>query len=199
MDQIRTGELIRGLRKEHHLTQKQLAVRLHVSDKAISKWETGKGCPDISLLMMLADQFQVNLETLLTGEISEKESETGNMKKMKFYVCPDCGNILTSASDTDISCCGKKLFPLEQRKAEEPDVLHMEVIDGEWYITSEHEMTKEHYIAFVAFLTDNMLIMSRQYPEWNLQARMPLYTRGRLLWYCTECGLQYKDIRPSKK
>ena len=121
------------------------------------------------------------------------------MKKTKIYACQDCGNILTSASDADISCCGKKLFPLEPRKAEASETLQMEEVDGEWYITSNHEMTKSHYIAFVAFLTDNILILSRQYPEWNLQVRMPHYARGRLLWYCTKCGLLYKDIRPVNK
>lgn len=118
MDQIKTGELIRSLRTKNKLTQKQLAEQINVSDKAVSKWETGKGCPDISLLTELAAVFQMDLQTILNGEIDQKESETGNMKKMKFYVCPDCGNVITSTSEANISCCGKKcpLLKLEKQK-----------------------------------------------------------------------------------
>lgn len=135
MDQIKTGELIRSLRIKNKLTQKQLAEQINVSDKAVSKWETGKGCPDISLLTELAEVFQVDLQAILKGEINQKESETGNMKKLKFYVCPDCGNVITSTSEANISCCGKKLVALEARKAEENEKLSIEDMHGEWYIS----------------------------------------------------------------
>ncbi|WP_242823107.1 helix-turn-helix domain-containing protein [Ruminococcus flavefaciens] len=86
MDQIRTGELIRRLRMEMKLTQKELAEKLSVSDKAVSKWESGKGCPDISLLYGLAEIFGTDINVLLSGELEKNESEKGNMKKLRFYI-----------------------------------------------------------------------------------------------------------------
>lgn len=200
MDQIKTGELIRSLRIKNKLTQKQLAEQINVSDKAVSKWETGKGCPDISLLTELAEVFQVDLQAILKGEINQKESETGNMKKLKFYVCPDCGNVITSTSEANISCCGKKLVALEARKAEENEKLSIEDMHGEWYISSNHSMTKEHYISFVAYVNESTAMIFKQYPEWNLQLSLPLYRSGRIIWYCTKCGLLYQDIkRPNSR
>lgn len=193
MDPIKTGQLIRQFRMQLGLTQRELAEMLHVTDKTVSKWETGGGCPDISLLRELSGVLGVSMETLLRGERTEQE-DTGNMKKLRFYVCPDCGNILTSSADAQVHCCGKHLTPLTPKKAEEADFLRMEAVDGEWYITSDHAMTKEDYIAFVAFLTDSQLILSRQYPEWSLQVRMPYIARGRLLWYSTDQGLLYREI-----
>ena len=194
MDPIKTGRLIRQLRTGQGLTQRALADRLHVTDKTVSKWETGGGCPDISLLRELAGVLGVSMETLLRGEISGQE-DNGNMKKLQFYICPECGNILTSSAEADVHCCGRRLEALTPEKAEEQDMLHMEAADGEWFITAEHPMTKENYIAFVAFLTDSQLLLSRQYPEWSLQVRMPYSARGRLLWYSTDKGLLYRDIR----
>lgn len=195
MDQIKIGELIRLLRTKNKLTQKQLAEQINVSDKAVSKWETGKGCPDISLLTELAAVFQIDLQTILNGKIDQKESETGNMKKMRFYVCPGCGNVITSTSEANISCCGKKLTALEARKAEENEKLSIEDMHGEWYISSKHSMTKVHYISFVAYVNDSTAMIFKQYPEWNLQISLPFYRTGRIIWYCTKCGLLYQDIR----
>ena len=199
MDQIKTGELIRRFRTELNLTQKQLAERINVSDKAVSKWERGNGCPDVSLLSALAEVFGTDVQVLLSGEIDKNESEKGNMKKIKFYVCSKCGNIITSTSEAAVTCCGNKLTPAEPRKAEESEMLKIEDIGGEWYISSDHEMTKEHYITFAAYVSDSSIMMFKQYPEWNLQFNLPMYRTGRLMWYCTKCGLLYQDIRPKRK
>lgn len=104
------------------------------------------------------------------------------------------GNIITSISDTGVSCCGKKLKMLNPEKAEENSRLSVEVIENEYFISSDHEMTREHYISFVAFLTGDTLILRKQYPEWNLQTRLPFFAHGRLIWYCTRHGLFYQDI-----
>ena len=194
MDQVRTGRLIRRLRISSGLTQKQLAERINVSDKAVSKWECGNGCPDISLLTELAEVFGTDVRTLLSGEIIKNESEKGNMKALRFYVCGDCGNILTSSSEATVSCCGKTLSPLETKEASEAEKLSVTEMDGEWYITSAHEMTKEHHIRFVAHLSDSSLTLCRQYPEWDLQLRLPLYRTGKLVWYCTKCGLFSQEL-----
>ena len=195
MDQIKTGALIRQLRLEAGLTQRQLAEKVNVSDKAVSKWECGNGTPDVSLLTTLAEVFGTDVNTLLSGSKDINESEKGDMKKIRFYVCKDCGGIMTSTSEASVSCCGNRLSPIVPQKADGDDVLKTEVIDGELFVTSEHEMTKQHYISFVAYVCDSTVMRFRQYPEWKMQARLPLVRMGRLIWYCTEHGAFYQDIR----
>ena len=194
MDQIKTGRLIRQRRTALGLTQDQLAQKLHVSDKAVSKWENGNGCPDLSLLGELSEIFGTDIETLLSGEINKNEMENGDMKKLRFYVCRDCGNIITATSDAAVSCCGNKLTALEPRPANDNERLRVEDIGGEWYITSDHEMTKEHHISFAAYLSDSSLMMFRQYPEWAVNINMPVVRFGRLVWYCNKCGLLYQEL-----
>lgn len=194
MDQVKTGELIRHMRTQLGLTQKQLAKRINVSDKAVSKWECGNGCPDISLLGELARVFGTEVGVLLSGEIDKNESEKGDMKKIRFYVCKDCENIVTAASDAAVTCCGSRLYALEARKAEPDEQLNIQDIGGEWYITSDHEMTKQHHISFVAYVSDSSVSVFRQYPEWSLQIHLPMYRSGRLVWYCAKCGLLYQNI-----
>ena len=183
MDQVKKGALIKQLRISCGLTQKQLAESLNVSDKAVSKWECGNGCPDVSLLSELSEIFGTDVQTLLSGRIDKNESEKGNMKKLKFYVCSECGNIITATSEAAVTCCGNKLAPLEPVKAEGADMLSTEDLGGEWFISSDHEMKKEHYISFVAYVTDSSAMVFKQYPEWNLQVTLPFYKSGRLVWY----------------
>ena len=199
MDPIKTGALIRQLRTARGLTQRQLAEQLHVSDKAVSKWECGNGCPDISLLTELAALFGTDMQVLLSGELRQNEKEKSNMKKTKFYVCRTCGNIITAASGADVTCCGSRLSALEPRKAEPDEMLRLADVGGEWYVTAEHPMTKEHYISFAAYVTDSSVMLFRQYPEWDFQFTMPMYRSGRLVWYCTACGFLYQDIRPERR
>lgn len=194
MDNIKIGRLIYKLRIEKGLTQLQLAERMNISDKTVSKWERGLGCPDVSLLPELSDIFNVDLSEMLSGKLIENDIQGGNMKRIKFYVCPNCGNVLTALSDTSISCCGKKLMPLELKKAEDNDKLSVEIIENDYFISADHEMTREHYISFVAFISADTLIMRKQYPEWNLQVRIPRISHGRLVWYCTQHGLFYQSI-----
>ena len=199
MDQMKTGRLIKRFRTEKGLTQKQLADIINVSDKTVSKWECGNGCPDVSLLSALSDIFGIDVQVLLTGKIDINEKEKGNMKKLKFYVCGDCGNIITATSDVAVTCCGNKLSALEAKKADREDQLKIEDIGGELYITSDHEMTKEHYISFAAYVSDSSVMIFKQYPEWGVNITLPVYRSGRLVWYCNRCGLLYQDIRPKRK
>lgn len=187
MDQIKTGELIRILRTQKGLTQKALAEAVGVGDKAVSKWERGLGCPDVSLLPELSRVLGVGLEALLSGALDTNDQERGNMKKMKFYVCPDCGNFIAAATEAGVSCCGRTLLPLEPQKPEEP--LSVEKIDDSWFVSSPHPMTKDHYVSFAALLTGDTLFLRRLYPEWDLQTRIPAFGHGILLWYCTQHGL----------
>lgn len=194
MDNEKIGKLIYGLRKERNMTQLQLAEILHISDKTVSKWERGQGCPDISLLVDLSCVLGVDMEKLLSGRLEANEERGGNMKKLNFYVCPECGNVITAMTEAGISCCGKKLQPLEAVKAPDEERLLVENIENDYYISSDHPMLKEHYISFVALLTGDTLTLKKQYPEWDLQVRIPGRTHGKLIWYCTEHGLFYQLV-----
>ncbi len=192
MDCDKMGALIRTLRRARGLTQRQMADMLLVSDKAVSKWERGMGCPDVSLLPGLTELLGVRPEALLAGRLDANDPLGGNMKKLKFYVCPDCGNVITAAAEAAVCCCGKKLTPLTPARAEQP--LSVESVENERFISSEHEMSKAHYISFVAFLTGDTLLLRKLYPEWDLQTRLPALGHGTLLWYCTRHGLFYQLV-----
>ena len=181
-------------RKERNMTQLQLAEILHISDKTVSKWERGQGCPDISLLVDLSCVLGVDMEKLLSGRLEANEERGGNMNKLNFYVCPECGNVITAMTEAGISCCGKKLQPLEAVKAPDEERLLVENIENDYYISSDHPMLKERYISFVALLTGDTLTLKKQYPEWDLQVRIPGRTHGKLIWYCTEHGLFYQLV-----
>lgn len=192
MENERIGNIIKALRIEKKLTQKQLADKLGISDKAVSKWERGLGAPDISLIRELSDLLDVNISNLLSGDLSRNDFFGGNMKKTKYYICPDCKNIVISTGNAEVSCCGKKLTAQKPTKASEEQKLKVEILEGDWYITSDHPMTKEHYIFFIAFATGDRVQIIKQYPEWNLEQRIQKRGHGMLLWYCIEHGLFYQ-------
>jgi transcriptional regulator with XRE-family HTH domain len=194
MDNRKIGELILHLRKEKGLTQKQLAEQMNISDRTISKWERGYGCPDISLLPSLSTLLGVNIEYILDGELSSNEFVGGNMKKSHYFVCQACNNIVLATGNSTISCCGRKLEPLEEKKAAEDEKLSISEIDNEWFISSDHPMKKDHYISFIAIATGDQVQIIKLYPEWGLQARIPKRKYGKLLWYDTQHGLYYQVI-----
>lgn len=188
------GKLIYTLRKEKDMTQKQVADLLNISDKAISKWERGLGCPDVSLLPELSQILGVNIEEILLGEMVINETVGGNMKKLTFYICPQCGNLITATGDANISCCGKRMEPLAAAKANESHLLNIDSVEDELYVSSSHEMKKEHYISFVAYVTGDKVFIVKQYPEWNLQFRFHKLGHGKLYFHCSSHGLFYQLI-----
>lgn len=194
MDHSKTGKLIRELRLARGMTQAELAAKLFISDRTVSKWERGLGCPDVSLLMDLSAMLKTNIEQLLSGEKVAEDATGGNMKKASYYVCPVCGNITMCTGTASVSCCGRVLEVAQPRKALPEEKLCVEDIDGEWYVTSSHPMEKDHYISFVAFANGGSLTMFKQYPEWELQARFSKRGHGMLLWYCVKDGLQYQLV-----
>ena len=194
MDCKKIGNLIAHLRHEKGYTQKQLADKLRLSDKAVSKWERGLGCPDISILTDLSDILGVDLQDMLNGSLPPNDLVGGNMKKSKFYVCPQCGNISVCTGQAQLSCCGRILTEAQPQKADAMHDLTAEIVEDDWFISSEHEMTKDHFISFVAFVTGDRVQLIKQYPEWNLQVRIPKRTHGTLVWHCTKDGLFYKYI-----
>ena len=193
MDIVKTGLLIRDLRTKMGMTQKSLADLMNISDKTVSKWERGMGLPDVSLLVELSQIFGVNVDILLTGSMNVSDEKGVNMKNAKYYVCPECRNLVFATGDAEISCCGRKLTALEMKKAEPDEKLSVEIIENDWYITTSHPMTK-HYISFVAFATGEKIEMIKTYPEWDMNVRIQKRGHGKLVWYCTNHGLFYQLI-----
>lgn len=192
MDCSKVGRLIRKLRMEKKLTQAALAAQLSLSAKTVSKWERGLGCPDVNLLNTLSTVLNVDLSRLLEGDLLPNETVGGNMKNTKYYVCPDCGSISLCTGNAEISCCGRRLAALELTKAAPGEKLHVEIVEDEWFITSNHPMQKDNYISFVAFQTGGKVELIKQYPEWNLQLRLKKRGHGQLIWYSTAQGLRYQ-------
>ena len=180
MDLAKTGGLIRHLRLEKGLTQQALAEKLNLSAKTISKWETGKGCPDVGVLGSVSAVLGVDLAAMLSGELNENKTLGGNMKKTRYFVCPQCRSISLSSGNAEISCCGRKLTALEMQKAAPEEKLLVENIEDEWFISGDHPMEKDNYIHFVAFQTGDRVEMHKQYPEWNLQIRIKRRGHGML-------------------
>jgi len=194
MDCGKTGKLIYNLRKEKNMTQKELAGALNLSDRTISKWERGMGCPDVSLLGELSQLFCVNIEQLLEGDLISNKSNSGNMKNVRFYVCPTCGNVMFSFGETDMSCCGRKLTALIAEKGRENHSMRVEEIEDDYFVTIYHEMRKAHYISFIAFIGYDRLHFVKLYPEQNAELRIPRMPGNRLYAYCNVHGLCEKRI-----
>ena len=190
MDSKQIGELLARLRKERGMTQQQVAEALHVSPQAVSKWERGKGCPDISLLPALSSIFGVALGRLLMGDLAPEKTEVGNMRRLKFYVCPDCGNILTATGGGELHCCGRKLGPLQARPTDEAHAVTVREIEEDWYVTFSHPMEKDHYFRFAAYVATERVLLVRLYPEQGGEFRIPqLRGGGKLYLCCSRDGL----------
>ena len=194
MDNEKTGALIRSLRRENGLTQLQLAQALHVSDKAVSKWERGMGAPDLALLSALTGMFNVDLQALCSGELERNDPLSGNLKGLRWYLCPHCGNVVTSMTETAVTCCGRKLQASLPAQASGEDRLSAERIENDLFLSSNHEMTREHFIPFVALVTSDTVLLKKLYPEWDLQVRLPLFAHGRLVWHCSRHGLFCQEV-----
>ena len=189
MDHYVTGAAIRSLREKHRMTQAELAEKLCVSDKAVSKWENGRGFPDVSLLESLSKVLHVSVPELLCGQTVLNANRAANILKSRYFVCPVCGNVIFARGDAMISCCGIRLPALE---AEEPDPEHLlrtEQVEDEIYVSSDHPMTKEHYLSFLSAVSDQGIQFVKLYPEGNAEARFKKYCIKTLYVYCNRHGL----------
>ena len=189
-----TGNTIKQLRESRKLTQAELAGNIGVSSKTVSKWETGKGLPDISLLQPLAQALGISVIELMSGEPITNRNVSANLLRGKFYVCPICGNALHSLGSAVVSCCGITLPPLEAEEADEEHGITVENVEDEHFITVHHPMTKEHFISFLAFVTCDRIQLVKFYPEGNAETRMQLRGRGYLYGYCNRHGLYRKKV-----
>ena len=190
-----TGATIRQLREKRNLTQAELAERIGVSSKTISKWETAKGLPDISLLQPLAQALNISVIELMNGEHIINKNTSANMLRSQFHVCPICGNVIHSTGSSLISCCGITLPALEAEEADDDHTINIETVEDEHFITVHHPMTKEHFISFIAFVTSDRMQLVKLYPEGNAETRLQLRGMGYLYWYCNRHGLFKKRAR----
>ena len=195
MDKYITGAVIRKLRESKKITQEELAKRIHVSSKAVSKWETGQGFPDISLLEPLASALDISVIELLSGEDIQNRNRSSNMMKCKFYVCPVCGNVIQATGEAVVSCCGITLPVLDPETADADHMIHVEIVEDEYYITIDHPMNKEHYISFLAAVSDDRIQFVKMYPEGNAAARFKMDYVKYIYAYCSHHGLFKQKIK----
>ena len=189
MDRYVTGAVIRTLRERKKMTQEELAEKVFVSSKAVSKWETGQGFPDISLLEPLAKALDISVIELLSGECIQNRNRSANMAKSKFYVCPVCGNVIRTIGEAIISCCGITLPSQEPEIPDRDHEIHLEIVEDEYYVRLDHPMTKEHHISFLAAVSDNSMQFVKLYPEGNAEARFKRSSVRQLYAYCNHHGL----------
>jgi DNA-binding XRE family transcriptional regulator/desulfoferrodoxin (superoxide reductase-like protein) len=189
MDLTKTGKLIASLRKEKGLTQKEVAEKLGISPKTVSKWETGHGFPDVSLISELSAIFSVDISKLLDGEMPKSKTEACNMKRTKFYVCPHCGSFMQGVGNSSVICCGKQLENLKINIPDDEHIIKVSEIEDDFYIELNHEMTKEHYIGFVAYVRFDRVLTIKLYPEQDATVRFPKMFGGKLYYYCNRHGL----------
>jgi len=189
MDHYVTGNTIRELREKKHLTQAELGDILGVCGKTVSKWETGRGLPDITLIEPLSRALNISVPELLSGKAVVNTNRASNLLNSRICVCPLCGNVIRSKGDAMISCCGIILPALE---AEAPDSAHAvlaERSEDEYYVCADHPMAKDHFISFFAYVTADRFELKALYPEGPAEARFFRRGRGWLYWYCNHHGL----------
>lgn len=199
MDNYVTGALIKKLREAKHLTQEELADKVCVSGKAISKWETGRGFPDIGLLEPLAKALGISVVELLSGTDISNRNRSSDMKKSKFYVCPVCGNVIQATGEAVMICCGITLPPLEAEIPDSEHLISIEVVEDEYYVTVDHPMTKTHYISFLAAVSDQRIQLEKLYPEGASSTRFKIDGVQRIYAYCNRHGLFVLDLRKKKR
>lgn len=189
MNQYVTGAVIKELREKNHMTQAQLADQLNVSDKTISKWETGKGYPDITLLEPIAKEFKISITELISGNTVSNVNVCANMLHSHFYVCPICGNIIHCMGEASVCCHGITLFPLDAEMSDDAHRIKIEKSEDEYYVTIHHEMTKNHYISFIAAASLDRMQIVKLYPEGNAEARFKMNGVKEIFCYCNRNGL----------
>ena len=189
MNQYVTGALIKRLREERGITQLQLAERISVSDKTVSKWETGRGYPDITMIEPLAKALNVSVIELFSGEDVVNTNRVSHMLRTKFYVCPICGNVIHAIGEAVVSCCGITLPALESEPADGEHPVTIERVEDEYFVSVRHEMSKTHYISFIAAMRCDGVEIRKLYPEGNAQARFKIGGTDYFCYYCNRHGL----------
>ena len=189
MNQYITGAMIKRLREERKISQNQLAEAIGVSGKAVSKWETGRGYPDITLIEPLAEALGVSVIELFSGDDVVNTNKASKMLRMKLYVCPVCGNVIQAAGEAVVSCCGITLPPLEAEPADDSHSVRIERVEDEYYLSAGHEMNKNHFISFITAVRNEGFETVKLYPEGNAEARFKVRGTRYFYYYCNRHGL----------
>ena len=184
MNSYVTGAAVKTLREKKGLTQRQLADRIAVSDKAVSKWETGRGLPDLSLLEPLSSAPGVSVAELLSGEQITNQNRAGNPLRGKFYVCPVCGNVIHAFGEGAFHCCGVALPPLEAEECDEEHEIQVEIWDLQTLISLDHPMEKDHYISFIAQVRYDRMELVKLFPELRRLFGLSFWPGGAIFSYC---------------
>ena len=199
MDLNKNGKLLCDLRKAKGLTQKQVADKLGIVPKTVSKWETGHGFPDVSTVSALADILGVSEKTILSGDLEQNLESANNMKRTKFYVCPHCGSFLQGTGNGQVVCCGKQLEALTAVSADDEHTINISEIEDDFYIEFNHAMTKEHYISFVSYVRFDRVLTIKLYPEQDSAVRFPKMYGGKIYFYCSKHGLFEYQMKSRRK
>ena len=113
--------------------------------------------PDITLLEPIAGIFHISVTELIWGNAVRNANVSSNMLRSSFYVCPVCGNVIHGMGQAVITCHGIDLKPEEAEQTDEDHKIFVERIEDEYFVSIEHEMTKQHHISFIAALSSDRL------------------------------------------
>ena len=192
------AQLIRQRRLALGLTQQALAERIHVSAKAVSKWERAAGLPDASIVPVLSESLGLSAGSLLSGQVQQNPPDGGNMKHIRFYQCPDCGSILTATGKAELSCCGRLLSPMTVAPADDAHRLSITDIETEKLLSWVHPMEKAHHLTFLAAVGYDCVHIVRLYPEGAQEHRLPRIPWARYYCGCTEDPGTLYESKPER-
>ena len=117
------------------------------------------------------------------------KNTSSNILRSKFYVCPVCGNVIHTMGAAVISCHGVQLTPCIPEETDEHHMIFIERVEDEYFVRIEHDMTKDHYISFIAALSPDKLQMTKLYPEGNAECRFKINVVKQIMFYCNRDGL----------
>lgn len=196
IDRRELGHMIKELREKKGMTQLELASLLNLSDRTISKRETGRGYPDITFLERIAALFPLSLAELLSGAGVNNSNVSCNMLKASFYVFPVCGNTIVSTGEGSFSCHGITLEKPGKNAVDDEQSVSVEVVEDEYFISIPHPMTKDCHISFIAALPSDRVRMVKLYPEGSADARVKMNGVRKIVFCSNTDGLY--TLRPKR-
>ena len=130
----------------------------------------------------------------MNGEYIANKNVSANIKKSKFYVCPICENIIHSVRENIVSCCSMVLHVLEAENEDDNHKINIEKIENEYLVSLNHEVTKQHNISFIAYVTVDRCEILELYPEQEAMTRILRRDSRTIYVYCNKDGLIKKNI-----
>ena len=181
-NELNSGLTLRLLRESLGLTQKQLADKIHVSNRTVSAWENGTRKIRHSVMIKILKEYDASIYDLLDNcdDFSDR---------FRFYICKACGNTIIAHKDTSVTCCSMKLIPESMTEFGEFPEYEAECFGDLIKFTVKHEMSLCHYIKFIAYVSRG----GCAYSVLNHKSTPTLcavnYGEGELFVYCTRRGL----------